>query len=165
MARASARSAPAPRASSNFPTRYRRRRVRRFDHFGGVNERCDVARIRGDDLIIVIRERHHSGVDGVIQVASSQQDSGPTSEPFIERVSFNGLQCQRERRLTTCAPTPDLSDHATVGPGRHLWTISNSEAQPSEALPGDGEAPSSTSDSAKRSSSRYWVTGLRRCGA
>ena len=79
-----------------------------------MNERRDVARIRSDDLIIVIRERHHSGVDGVTHATSSQQNSGPTPEPVIERGRFDGLQSPCERRLTTCAPTPDLSDHAAV---------------------------------------------------
>jgi len=72
-------------------------------------ERFDVVRIRGNDVISVLREEHEGGVDHITASRVSEQLAGGPAERIVERPNVDAGKRLREQRLVRPPPPPRLT--------------------------------------------------------
>lgn len=81
---------------------------------GRSGERSEVGRVAGEDLVTVMGEEDHSGVDDVIAAGGCEQDADSPTYVLIDRLDVGASQQAGEVRLATVPAAPHLPDDANA---------------------------------------------------
>ncbi len=85
----------------------------------GCFRKCaQVAGIRGEDVVAVGCEAHHSGINGIGLATAGEQHAGSPSQPVVDGSDVGAGQEPGQGRLPAAATAPDLGDHAAAGDRR-----------------------------------------------
>ena len=93
-------------------------------HAGRFCQGAQITRVGGEDVISIVSQADHSGVNRIRSSAACQQHARSAPETLIDRHDLNAGQQPRHRRLPTMPAPPDLGDHPAIrhrrAPGQPL---------------------------------------------
>ena len=96
-------------------------------------EPLQIAVVRRDDHISILREQNNSRIDDVGEARSAQQLTSRPAESLVQRPDVNTRQRLREPSLTWSS-TPDLPKDAAMSPRDVAFDLRGLQSDPHRAL-------------------------------